>query len=253
MGRKSKHNRQYEMIDSTQPLTSPHEIIAEPPKFTLTPKTPNQKDYLHEIRRNVITICTGPAGSGKTLIPVGFALQNIMCPHAMYKRLIVIRPVKEACGEALGFLPGDIREKMSVWLMPIVDNLKVFMADGAIDCLIHHKQVEAIPIAFMRGRSLNQSFVLLDEAENCTPEQILLVLTRIGDETKLVINGDLDQSDLRNGEHSGLKDAIEKLDGMEGVGICRLDHNDIVRHPLISNILFRYGKLTIQENNKEEQ
>jgi phosphate starvation-inducible PhoH-like protein len=253
MGRKSKRNRQYETIDCTQPLTTSHEIIAEPPKFTLTPKTSNQKDYLHEIRKNVITICTGPAGSGKTLIPVGFALQNIMCPHAMYKKLVVVRSVKEACGEEMGFLPGNIEEKLSVWMMPIIDNMKVFLPDGAIDCCIRHKQVEGLALSYARGRSLNDCFVIVDEAQNCTPEQILMMLTRIGCNSKIVINGDLGQSDLHSGQKSGLSDAIEKLDGMEGVSICKLDHNDIVRHPLISNILYRYGKLTIEEKNTEEQ
>ena len=242
MSRNRGKHRKHE-YESEKPSQNPN---SEPDvKFHLEPKTANQKNYLHTIRKNVITICTGPAGTGKTALAVGYGIQNIKCSTPLYKKLIIVRPIIGACGEDIGFLKGDLEEKLAPWMGPIIDNLKVFLSEGTIDYLIKNKQIEGLALSHMRGRSLNDCYILLDEAQNCSPEQLLMMLTRIGKNSKLVINGDLKQSDLKDHEKSGLMDAITRLEDMEGIGICKLDHNDILRNPLIGEILYRYEKLDL--------
>lgn len=204
----------------------------------VNPMTPGQKKYIVEISNNTITFCVGPAGTGKTAIAVGLALQHIMAHVPTYEKLVIMRPAKEACEERIGYLPGDLAEKMGPWAAPIVDNMAVFIDQNAIKNLFYQRKVEIVPLAFARGRSLNDSFIILDEAQNCSPQQMLMALTRIGQNSKMVINGDTAQSDHRG--LSGLADAINRLGSMAGISVVRMEQGDIVRHPLIGEILKRY-------------
>lgn len=205
---------------------------------TVTAMTQGQKKYIIEINNHSIIFCLGPAGTGKTAIAVGMALQHIMAPKPTYDKLVIMRPAKEACEEKMGFLPGDLGEKMGPWAAPIIDNMGVFIDHNAIKNLFFHRRIDIVPLAYARGRSLNNAFIILDEAQNCSPQQMLMALTRIGRDSKMIINGDIAQSDHRG--KSGLMDAIERLEGMGGVSVVRLGESDIVRNPLIGEILKRY-------------
>jgi phosphate starvation-inducible protein PhoH and related proteins len=210
-------------------------------QIVVSARTQGQKQYILDIMNHDITVCTGPAGCGKTIIPTGLALQGLLAPNPAYEKIIILRPAKEACGERIGFLPGDMGEKMAPWAAPLVDNMSVFIEQSKIKELFYHKAVEVIPLAYARGRSLNDAFIILDEAQNCTKEQLLMALTRIGQNSKMVINGDLDQDDHPTGG-SGLLDAMQRLTDMEGVAITQLTDGDIVRNPLIAEIIRRYKK-----------
>lgn len=201
-------------------------------------KTEGQKKYIQEIKNSDITFCRGPAGSGKTVIAVGLGLHYLLASNPAFEKIVVVRPVKEACGESLGYLPGQVQEKLAPWMAPIVDNMEVFVDKYQIKNLLTQQKVEVIPLAYMRGRSLNKSFIIVDEAQNCTPEQFLLILTRLGDGSKMVLNGDVSQSDVGK---EGLSDAIGRLQGVPGVGFCELGASDIVRNPLISKVIERYS------------
>jgi phosphate starvation-inducible PhoH-like protein len=211
----------------------------KPATVTVSAQTRGQKQYILDIVNHDITICTGPAGCGKTIIPVGLALQAILAPNPAYEKIVILRPAKEACGERIGFLPGDMGEKMAPWAAPLVDNMKVFITEGQVKQLFYNHMIDVIPLAYARGRSLNNSFIILDEAQNCTKEQLLMVLTRIGKGSKMVVNGDLEQDDHPQGG-SGLLDAMERLEGMDGLAVTRLTDEDIVRNPMISEIIRRY-------------
>ena len=204
----------------------------------VAPQTAGQKEYIQKILNNDIVFCTGPAGSGKTACAVGIALQQIMAPIPAYEKIIVMRPLREACGEKLGALPGELALKLAPWAQPIVDNMEVFIDKNQIKNLFYQEKVEVIPIAYARGRSLNKAFVIVDEAQNCTQDQLLLILTRLGKESKMLINGDLAQSDIKS--TSGLYDAIQRLHDIPRIDSMELTTCDIVRHPLIAKILERY-------------
>ena len=245
MGKRGRHksndnynNRQpiREEEDSEQEFRGPQTEN----KINVQAKTQGQKAYIREIINNDIVLCQGPAGSGKTIVAIGMALQYVLGKNSTFKKIILMRPVKEACEESIGFLPGDIHEKMSVWAAPVADNLLEFMNKGKVDYLFKTQLIEVIPLAFCRGRSLNDAFIILDEAQNCSPKQMLMALTRIGKNSKMVVNGDITQNDSSGSGKTGLEDAIDRLSGMSGIGIVQLDESDIVRNPMIGEIIRRY-------------
>ncbi len=199
-------------------------------------RTPGQQLYMDAIAQHDLTFGVGPAGCGKTWLAVACALAALQ-RHEI-KRIILTRPAVEA-GEQLGFLPGDLREKVSPYLRPLYDAIGELVDDDRLQRMIERGQVEAAPLAFMRGRTLNNAFVILDEAQNCTAQQMLMLLTRMGEHTKMVVTGDPSQSDLRAGDN-GLPHALRVLDGVQGVAIVTMGSEDIVRHPLVGRVLAAY-------------
>lgn len=205
-------------------------------KVVVRAKTDGQKRYIQEIKNSDVTFCTGPAGSGKTVVAVGVALQYLL--DGRCEQIVIMRPAREACDESIGYLPGTLEEKMGPWAAPVMDNLRVFIDPQQIRNLLSMRKIEVIPLAYARGRSLNHSVVIVDEAQNLQPKQFLMVLTRLGDGSKMIINGDISQSDIPSG---GLSDAMRRLQGLEGVSMVTMGPSDIVRNPLISHIIARYA------------
>lgn len=204
-------------------------------------KTDGQVEYIESILSNDITICIGPAGSGKSLVAVGMALRLLDEHPDKYSKIIMVRPAVTVPGEDIGFLPGDSDEKMRPFMMPLIDSLRVFLDVSQILSIQHHGLIEVIPMAHMRGRTLNDAIVIFDEAQNARWENMKLFLTRIGFNCKAIVEGDVTQSDLddKHRHHNGLKLAADKLEGIDGVGIVRLEHKDIVRSPIVKRILSR--------------
>jgi phosphate starvation-inducible protein PhoH and related proteins len=205
----------------------------------IKPKTEGQKRYLDAILSHDLTICTGPAGTGKTYLAVAAAAS--MLKHGQAKRIVLARPAVEA-GERLGFLPGDLQAKVNPYLRPLFDALHDMMDFEQVKRFMVSDVIEVIPLAFMRGRTLNDSFIILDEAQNTTPSQMLMFLTRLGNESKMIITGDPTQLDLPHGQESGLIDATRKLRGIKGIAMIELERGDIVRHRLVQNIVNAYER-----------
>ena len=202
------------------------------------PQTPGQKRYVEALRRSDLVFCTGPAGTGKTYMAVAFAVN--MLKHKQAKRLVLVRPAVEA-GEKLGFLPGDMQAKVNPYLRPLLDALHDMMEYEQIRRFMASDVIEVIPLAFMRGRTLNDSVIILDEAQNTTPAQMLMFLTRMGNGSKVIVTGDDSQTDLPEDTISGLLDARKRLSGIKGLAMVRLASTDIVRHRLVQNIVEAYG------------
>ena len=196
-------------------------------KKMLAPKTVNQRRYLEAIERNDLVFGVGPAGTGKTYLAVAMAVSALM--NKQVARIILTRPAVEA-GERLGFLPGTLQEKVDPYLRPLYDALYDMLETENVEKLLERNVIEVAPIAFMRGRTLNDSFIILDEAQNSTAEQMKMVLTRQGFNSKMVVNGDVTQIDLPTGKRSGLIDAVEVLRGVEGISFVQFDDSDVVRH-----------------------
>ena len=208
-------------------------------KKMLAPKTVNQRRYLEAIERNDLVFGIGPAGTGKTYLAVAMAISALM--NKQVARIILTRPAVEA-GERLGFLPGTLQEKVDPYLRPLYDALYDMLDSERVEKLLERNVIEVAPIAFMRGRTLNDSFIILDEAQNSTPEQMKMVLTRQGFNSKMVVNGDVTQIDLPNGRRSGLMDAVEVLKGVEGISFVQFDEKDVVRHTLVQRIVKAYER-----------
>jgi phosphate starvation-inducible PhoH-like protein len=205
----------------------------------IRPKTLNQKRYVDAIDRHTITFGIGPAGTGKTYLAVAKAVQALQTKQV--DRIILTRPAVEA-GERLGFLPGTLYEKIDPYLRPLYDALRDMMDADAVPRLLTDGVIEVAPLAFMRGRSLNSAFIILDEAQNTSPEQMKMFLTRLGFDSKIVVTGDVTQVDLPSGTSSGLRQVQQILDGVEDVSFCFLQSTDVVRHRLVSDIVDAYGR-----------
>lgn len=208
-------------------------------KSDLRPRTPRQRDYLNQILRHDITFGIGPAGTGKTWLAVACAIDAL--ERETVQRLVLTRPAVEA-GERLGFLPGDLVQKVDPYLRPLYDALYDLMGIERVQRLFEKQTIEIAPLAYMRGRTLNHAFVILDEAQNTTPEQMKMFLTRIGFGSKAVINGDPSQVDLPKGQASGLVHAVDVLESVQGIATTRFTSRDVVRHPLVARIVDAYEK-----------
>ncbi|MCU1328149.1 MAG: PhoH family protein [Bryobacterales bacterium] len=208
-------------------------------KKVLTPKSVTQRRYLEAIERNDLVFGIGPAGTGKTYLAVAMAVQALVTKKVT--RIILTRPAVEA-GEKLGFLPGTLQEKVDPYLRPLYDALYDMLEPEKVEKLLERHAIEVAPLAFMRGRTLSDSFIILDEAQNTTQEQMKMVLTRQGFNSKTVVTGDLTQMDLPNGRRSGLLDAVDILRNIEGISFVRFDERDVVRHSLVQKIVRAYEK-----------
>jgi len=205
----------------------------------ITPKSVAQKEYIDAIRKYDIVFGIGPAGTGKTYLAMAMAVSELM--KNTYARMILTRPAVEA-GEKLGFLPGDLAEKVNPYLRPLYDALHDMVDFERAQKMLDRGVIEVAPLAFMRGRTLNDSFVILDEAQNTTSEQMKMFLTRLGYGSKAVITGDVTQIDLPAGKASGLKEAQAILAGVEGIRFCMFTERDVVRHPLVQNVIAAYER-----------
>ncbi|MGZ9420151.1 PhoH family protein [Staphylococcus epidermidis] len=204
---------------------------------TIRAKTMGQRIYINAMKRNDLVFGIGPAGTGKTFLAVVYAAKQLR--KGSVKRVVLTRPAVEA-GESLGFLPGDLKEKVDPYLRPLYDGLNTVLGREQTQRLIERGVIEIAPLAYMRGRTLDDAFVILDEAQNTTHAQMKMFLTRLGFGSKMVVTGDQTQIDLPKGVKSGLKEAVKKLSGVSGISIMKMDQSDVVRHPLVSKIINRY-------------
>ena len=218
--------------------SAPPSIMIRTRKKTIVPRTVAQAHYMRELLNNDIIFALGPAGTGKTYIAVAQAVAQLIT--GSIQRLILSRPAVEA-GEKLGFLPGDMKEKVDPYLRPLYDALNDCLPAEQVERRIASGEIEIAPIAFMRGRTLADAFIILDEAQNTTPAQMKMFLTRFGENSRMVVCGDPKQTDLPGGmSASGLNDAVGRLEGVEGLSICRFGAGDVVRHPIVGRIVEAY-------------
>jgi len=225
------------MINEKVKNTNVTDII-KTPKKSIIPRSEKQKEYVRALREKEIIISAGPAGTGKTFLAVAIGLTMLL--EKKIERIILSRPAVEA-GERLGFLPGDMKEKVDPYLRPLYDSLYDLFHFEKIQRMIEIGDIEIAPLAFMRGRTLKNSFAILDEAQNATDTQIKMFLTRIGENSKIVVNGDPSQIDLPNKQASGLDRAKKLLSHLNEISVVDFDHSDVVRHPLVSKIVKAYS------------
>lgn len=220
--------------------TIQHDVLARTRRGDeVRAKTFAQRDYINAIRTHDLTFCIGPAGTGKTFLAAIVAVQALL--DNQYERLVLTRPAVEA-GEKLGFLPGDLQQKVNPYLRPLYDALYEMVEPEKIANLMERGVIEVAPLAYMRGRTLNHSFIILDEAQNTTPAQMKMVLTRLGFRSRMVVTGDVTQTDLPANQASGLSIAQRILQRVEGIAFCSLSQADVVRHPLVQRIVAAYEK-----------
>ena len=224
-----------------QSTVQPLEEVIKTPKRSVIPRSKKQKEYVRSLKTNQITISLGPAGTGKTYLAVAVALTMLL--EKKVERIILSRPAVEA-GERLGFLPGDMKDKIDPYLRPLYDSLYDLLDYDRIQRKIESGAIEIAPLAFMRGRTLKNSFAILDEAQNATETQIKMFLTRIGVNSKLVVNGDPSQVDLPNKNQSGLIKSQVILKSIKEISVINFDHQDVMRHPLVTKIIEAYQKNT---------
>jgi phosphate starvation-inducible PhoH-like protein len=212
------------------------------------PRTDGQARYVRAMTDNDLTLCIGPAGTGKTYLAVGMAVNLLR--QGQVRRIVLVRPAVEA-GERLGFLPGDIVAKVNPYLRPLFDALNDMLEPDQVKRYMDNDIIEICPLAYMRGRTLNQAVIILDEGQNTTVPQMKMFLTRMGNGSKIIVTGDVTQVDLPRQMHSGLVDAIQRLGEIERIGIIQLDENDIVRHPLVQQIVQAYGEEKPRRKKRE--
>jgi len=232
-----------DMIKDTknQSIVQPLEEVIKTPKRSVIPRSKKQKEYVRALKTSQIIMSLGPAGTGKTYLAVTVALSMLL--EKKVERIILSRPAVEA-GERLGFLPGDMKDKIDPYLRPLYDSLYDLLDYDKIQRKIESGEIEIAPLAFMRGRTLKNSFAILDEAQNATETQIKMFLTRIGENSKLVVNGDPSQVDLPNKNQSGLTKSQKVLKDIEEISVINFDHQDVMRHPLVTKIVEAYQKNT---------
>lgn len=212
----------------------------------LKPRTVNQNEFIRTVAENTITFCQGVAGSGKTHIAVGMALEYLL--EGKVKKIVITRPVVES-GEKLGFLPGTAEEKLHPYLLPILDEVGYFIPMSQYGSLKTQNKIEIVPLGLMRGRNFHDCFIVADECQNASYDQLKMLLTRIGNDSKMILTGDISQSDLVRHMRGGFIQLIKGLDGTEGIGISQLHNSDIVRNPIIGKILSRLDQI---ENESTE-
>ena len=214
-------------------------LYTSPRRAPILPKTATQRAYVKAIAESDLTFGIGPAGTGKTYLAMAMAL--VALKKGIVNRIILTRPAVEA-GEALGFLPGDLKEKIAPYLRPLYDALQDMLEDDERERYVERNVIEIAPLAFMRGRTLNHAFIILDEAQNTTTEQMLMFLTRLGVDSKCVITGDATQIDLPSNKRSGLIEAVQALKDVEGISFCTFEERDVVRHELVRRIVRAYKR-----------
>ena len=233
-------------IDSKESNIKSFKQLIKTPRKSVIARSEKQSDYITALKENDIVMALGPAGTGKSFLAVSVAITLLM--EKKIERVILSRPAVEA-GEKLGFLPGDMKEKVDPYLRPLYDALYELFGADKIDKKIDTGEIEIAPLAFMRGRTLKNCFAILDEAQNATETQIKMFLTRIGENSKLVVNGDPSQVDLINKNHSGLIKSKNVLEDIKEIKIIEFDHNDVVRHPLVSKIIRAYKTKSTDDKN----
>ncbi|MDP7036592.1 MAG: PhoH family protein [Candidatus Marinimicrobia bacterium] len=234
------YNENKKQIDN-----SVNNVIYYGRKGGITARTEGQKKYVEKVNKNDIVFSIGPAGTGKTYIAVAFAIAAL--ENHNVERIILCRPAVEA-GESLGFLPGDLKEKVDPYLAPLYDALGDMLHKARLNPLLAKNVIEIVPLAYMRGRTLNNAFLILDEAQNATPMQMKMFLTRLGVNSKTIITGDITQIDLPKKSDSGLIQVIDILSNIDGIGFCQLNKSDVVRHPLVKNIIDAYQSIDDQNS-----
>jgi phosphate starvation-inducible PhoH-like protein len=213
------------------------ELAVGNPVRRIKPRTEGQGRYVEAIRKHDMTFCIGPAGCGKTFLAVAAAVEALK--GRQVRKIVLVRPAVEA-GESLGYLPGDLQAKLNPYLRPLLDAIHEMIDYDQAKYLMEQETIEVIPLAYMRGRTLNKAFIILDEAQNTTIAQMKMFLTRMGEGSKMVVSGDISQVDLPAGVSSGLRDAVQRLQGIRGIGFSRLGESDIVRHALVQQIVMAY-------------
>ncbi len=226
------------LVEATSEPDLP-EVVIKTRRGMIKPRGPNQKEYMHKVLTNDINFGVGPAGTGKTYLAVACAVEAM--ERDQVRRILLVRPAVEA-GEKLGFLPGDLAQKIDPYLRPLYDALYEMLGFERVAKLIERNVIEVAPLAYMRGRTLNESFIILDEAQNTTPEQMKMFLTRIGFGSTAVITGDITQVDLPRGQASGLRQATDVLKDVDGISFTFFSAHDVVRHPLVQQIVTAYDK-----------
>jgi phosphate starvation-inducible PhoH-like protein len=240
-------SREQELVMPTAPGTQDDIIIYGTKGTPIRPKTVNQHKLVELVAANDLVFALGPAGTGKTYISVALAVKALKSKTV--KKIIISRPAVEA-GENLGFLPGDLKEKIDPYLRPIYDALNDMIPYEKLRYYMEREIIEIAPLAYMRGRTLNNAFILLDEAQNTSPMQMKMFLTRMGPDSKMIVTGDATQVDLPSKQQSGLREAIRILEGVKGIGFLELSERDVIRHKLVRDIIDAYHKASAREGNR---
>ena len=231
---------------SNEEHRAPKLVIHYGKKGAIVPKTKGQEAYAKTVQKNDMVFSIGPAGTGKTFLAVAFAVAAL--ENHEVDRIILCRPAVEA-GESLGFLPGDLKEKVDPYLAPLYDSLRMMLSENKLTKLLERKAIEVVPLAYMRGRTMDNAYMILDEAQNATVLQMKMFLTRLGIGSRTIVTGDITQIDLQRRTDSGLVQVANILKNVEGIGFATLDRSDVVRHPLVMKIIQAYDEILSNEKN----